>query len=349
MDIINNYLNNNIIDTLYECIIQKQFNILRLLCIIYIREYKDNTQFMKIFNLSKNNNHVSLLNIIGKKGDTYIKNTNVLLMCNWCSSQELCDLWNKMSKDNYTWDNIEIVSKEPADFYCVINKPNGEVEFDLSKTILFRMEPNMEKHPEKWGNKWANPNKDEFLFCGKHDLYLNNVEWHLSKTYNQLIENEIIKNISVCNILSTVLSDKYADIGQQHRIDFIKFLEKKEIQVDVYGGNRFLWKNYKGSLPLYQKDNALFPYKYTFNCENHSIKNYCTEKLYDGILSECLVFYSGCYNIRDTIDNRAFVYLELSNFEKDYQIIKKAIEEDLWSKRLPYIKESKSLLFKLDN
>ena len=72
-----------------------------------------------------------------------------------------------------------------------------------------------------------------------------------------------------------------------------------------------------------------------------SIKNYYTEKLIDGILGECLVFYSGCPNIRDFIDERAYVYLELSNFEKDYGIIQKAIQEDWYSKRLPYIREAK--------
>ena len=90
-----------------------------------------------------------------------------------------------------------------------------------------------------------------------------------------------------------------------------------------------------------KKDDSLLPYKYSFNCENHSIKNYCTEKLIDGILSETLTFYSGCYNVKDYIDEKAFVYLELSNFEKDYQTIKTAIEEDWWSQRLPFIKEAK--------
>ena len=113
------------------------------------------------------------------------------------------------------------------------------------------------------------------------------------------------------------------------------------MHVDVFGGNRFLWNNYKGSLPYHKKDDALFPYKYTFNCENHSNKNYCTEKLYDGILAECLVFYNGCFNAKDLIDERAFVYLELSNFEKDYELIKKAINDNWWQHRLPYIKAMK--------
>ena len=318
----------NVLDLLNECIEQKNFNTLRLLCIIYLHEYKHDKTFMKIFNSTKINTQDSTT----KK---------ILLKCNWCSSSELCNLWNKMSKGNYTWENIEIVSEEPADYYCIINKPSDDYEIDKSKTILFRMEPYMEKHQEKWGTEWFNPNKDEFILCGTHETCINNVEWHLSKTYSELSNEDIIKNDNICNILSTVLSDKYTDIGQQRRVDFVKFLEKKGLDVDVYGGNRFLWKNYKGSLPAYKKDDALFPYKYTFNCENHSIKNYCTEKLYDGILAECLVFYSGCYNIRDTLDNRAFVYLELSNFEKDYNLIKQAIEEDWWSIRLPFIKMAK--------
>ena len=75
--------------------------------------------------------------------------------------------------------------------------------------------------------------------------------------------------------------------------------------------------------------------------ENFSIKNYYTEKLIDGILSETLVFYSGCPNVKDYIDERAFVYLELIDFEKDYETVKKAIREDLWSQRIGYIRDAK--------
>ena len=146
---------------------------------------------------------------------------------------------------------------------------------------------------------------------------------------------------SIDDILSTVLSSKYSDIGHIKRIDFIKFLESKNMNVHVFGDNKFEYKNYKGALPPREKDKALFPYKYTFNAENNSIKNYYTEKLIDGILSETLVFYNGCPNIREYIDEKAFVWLELSNFENDYQTIKKAIEEDWWSKRIEYIRAEK--------
>ena len=109
----------------------------------------------------------------------------------------------------------------------------------------------------------------------------------------------------------------------------------------MFGNNKWNYKNYKGSLHYHEKDNALFPYKYTFNVENNSIRNYCTEKVIDAILSECLIFYSGCYNLKDYIDEKAFVYLELNNFEHDYNIIKNAIENNLWEKRLPHIRKEK--------
>ena len=111
--------------------------------------------------------------------------------------------------------------------------------------------------------------------------------------------------------------------------------------VHVFGDNKWNYKDFKGSLPPHEKDIAMFPYKYVFNCENNNIKNYYTEKLIDGILAECLVFYSGCYNIREYIDEKAFVYLELSNFEEDYKKVKDAIDNNLWEQRINIIKKEK--------
>ena len=322
-------------ETILKTFENKEFNLLKLLSLSLKNENIRDFKTQSIIRLSIENNFQDIYKIIND--DEKIR---ILLCCNWCSSKELCELWNKMSKGNYTWNNIQIVWREPYDYTCIINRPQDNLNIDLSKSILFRMEPNMETKT-MWGEEWCNPKTEDFLFCGYHSLHLNNAEWHLSKTYEQLLNDEIRKNEEVCNILSAVLSDKYSDPGHIKRIDFIKFLECKGMNVHVFGGNKFIWKDYKGSLPSHQKDNALFQYKYTFNCENFSIKNYCTEKFYDAILSECLIFYNGCYTIRDSIDNRAFIYLELSNFEKDYEKIKRAIEENWWEQRLPYIKEAK--------
>lgn len=265
----------------------------------------------------------------------------VLLYCNWCDSQKICELWNKMSKGNYTWNNIHIVWEEPADYYVVINKPPNNIFLDTKKTILFHMEPHMDKNENIWGS-YSKPDANSLFFCGTHALEYNNVEWHLSKNYTQLSNELIVKDDNKVKIISTVLSNKYYDIGQIKRIDFTKFLESKGLEVHVFGENKFEWKNYKGSLPYHNKDQAMFPYKYVFNTENNEIRNYFTEKLVDGILAECLVFYWGCPNIRELIDERAYVKLELQNFEQDFKTIMRAINENWWEQRLPYIKEAKN-------
>lgn len=286
-----------------------------------------------------------LLSIVTKKKIiTYNTNTNtnpkikVKILCSWTTSYEIREYFNKMSKGDYTWGNIQLVIENP-DFYVIINGVSGNEYFDPTKSIVFQMEPNMSKN-SSWG-QWSNPDPTKFFKVFTHSVDYNNLEWHLSKTYTELSTMKIEKLSENDSIISTVLSAKYTDIGHIKRIDFVHFMEKKGQIVHVYGDNKWNYKSYKGSLPMHQKDNGLFPYKYTFTCENHFIKNYFTEKLVDAILSECLCFYGGCYNVREFIDERAFVYLELSNFQKDYEIIQTAIREDWYSQRIDVIRKEK--------
>ena len=348
---------NNINEALSECLRENKYHLGLLLCKIYQDEVINDSKFHSLY--SKIIDAVNSLetdckeiieigDLIDKFNPVFMeqgpkieeKKYRVMLLCNWCTSKELTDIWNKMSKGNYTWNNIELVYEEPVDYYVVINCPPITVFPDPKKTILFQMEPNMSKSKHLWG-EWAEPNKKLFKFCGVHEDHYNNSEWHLGKTYTQLCNDTINKNPSLDTVISGVLSDKYADPGHKLRVDFAKFLEKKGVETHVYGGNKFEWVNYKGTLPYHNKDDAILPYKYVFNAENNAIPNYFTEKLLDGILGESLVFYWGCPNIYDFIDKRAFVKLDLLDFEKDYEIIEKAIRENWWEQRLPYIKDAK--------
>jgi hypothetical protein len=271
----------------------------------------------------------------------------VKLLCNWTTSEHLCKLWNKMSQNgDYKWNDMQITWKdEPEpDYYVIINKPPENALYKPEKTIIFQMEPNMAQREDLWGKEWVQSDKNKFLEVVDHESAPNNVEWHLSKTYKQLKEQKIEKKFN--RELSTILTDKYQDPGQKLRIDFVRFLEEKgDIKIHRYGADgmthRLAYKNYRGGLPYHNKDRGLFPYQYTFNAENHSIPNYCTEKLIDAILSECLCFYWGPDNISELIDERAYVRLELKDFENAYNVIKDAIDNDLWVERLPYISKEK--------
>ena len=53
------------------------------------------------------------------------------------------------------------------------------------------------------------------------------------------------------------------------------------------------------------------------------------------------MFYWGCPNIFDFFDVRALVKLELVDFEKDFETITRALRENWYEMRLPYIREAK--------
>jgi hypothetical protein len=84
----------------------------------------------------------------------------------------------------------------------------------------------------------------------------------------------------------------------------------------------------------------MLPYKYYFMIENSFEENYASEKIWEPILTESLCFYYGCTNLKDYIDDRAYVQLD-ANIETSYKIIKQAIEEDWYTQRLPYIQAAK--------
>tara|TARA_B110000259_G_scaffold49886_1_gene58553 strand:+ start:22783 stop:23859 length:1077 start_codon:yes stop_codon:yes gene_type:complete len=336
---INNIINANQKEAIDMCFRKGMYYLAHLLAFTNFENMKDyeSLNLLNRTNLLFNKDYSEKeITCTSEEGtfDTHLY--KVMLTCNWCDSRTLCELWNKMSKGDYTWNNIKIVWEEPCDYYVVINKPYLNFNPPMEKSIIFHQEPYMTE--EKWGI-WANPPKNCF-YIGSHNLTYNNNEWHLSKTYNELLSLTIDK--TELNKISTILSDKYTDPGHINRIDFVKFLERKNIPIDIYGNNKFKWKDYKGELPYHQKDNGLFPYKYTFNAENNSINNYYTEKIIDAILSECLIFYWGCPNLENYIDSRAFVRLDMDNFEESLDTIKTAIKEDWWSDRIKYIKKEKN-------
>jgi len=346
MQSIDRYISQgNITEALGECLRGGFPHLGDLLGEIYKDEKQSSSYISYLSELKRNVEGVNTEKIIEVEPDFVSANEDeplirVRLMCNWCSSKELCDMWNKMSKGDYTWGNIRVVWEEPEDYVVIVNCPPINYFHNKDNTILFRMEPDMDQRPDIWGEEWSKPDPEKFLKVCDHKTEYNNNEWHLSRTYDEL-SVEHPEKVYLTEI-STVLSDKYHDPGHVKRIDFVKFLDTKDdVTVDVYGNNKYLYKNYKSPLPPRCKDDGLYPYKYTFNIENQSVRNYYTEKLIDGILSECLVFYHGCPNIRDYIDERAFVWLELNNFEQDYEIIKRAISEDWWTQRLPYIRKMK--------
>ena len=270
----------------------------------------------------------------------------VRMMGNYWTSQELCQEWNNLTKGNCRWNNIQFTwETSNIDYYIIINKPCNNDYYDPARTIIFQMEPWCYNPADTWGVKtwgeWAQPDETKFLQVRSHRNYYNNGFWQLKSSYTELRNMESIEKYNH-SIISTICSSKYFDEGHIKRIDFLKFIELKDdpiVSFHYYNhDNPFQFKNYMGiARPNIDKEVGIMKYRYYFMCENNAEHNFITEKLWEPILCHCLCFYWGCPNASDYIDPRAFVQLDMNDFEKSFAIVKQAITENWWEQRLPFI------------
>ena len=261
----------------------------------------------------------------------------VKLVGNWASTQELCQAFERQTKADGRWDEIEITTADAADYFALFNYPeNSEDYFCPNRTIVFPMEP---PHAvASWGD-WSAPDPAKFLQVRHHGRFPNCGEWHLGSSWQELKTRPVGPKTRV---FSAVVSSKVADPGQRLRLSFLKHLDKSGFPSDVYGyDNACGFRGYRGALPPRDKRDGLLPYRYTLAVENSAHTNYFTEKVFDAILAECLPFYWGCPNLEDHLDPRCFVRLPLEDPEQSRRIMEQTIADETWSRRIDVIRKQK--------
>ena len=207
------------------------------------------------------------------------------MLCNWCSSEQLCKEWSTMchDKNNKTWGNVEITHENrEIDYYVIINSPPDDEVYEASKTIVFQMEPWVYDETKKWGvktwgNKWSNPDPIIFLKVFTHKTYLNNVQWQIDYPFHSTPVMDSDKRL---NKVATICSSKNFDKGHILRNTFIHYYEQRQklennnnkTIIDVFGRENYHKFNivYKGTVPHDNKYNVYSNYKYCFGVENNS-------------------------------------------------------------------------------
>ena len=258
----------------------------------------------------------------------------------YCSKRSNLDALKRQFNTEKGWGNIEFTTNKYADYYLIVNHPlNSPFSYyNPERTLLYYAEPSTVLR--RFG-KWGNANEKDFFHVSKIPGMIT--VWYLSKSYHWLKKNPIRKT----KILSTITSDLNIFPTHKKRFQFVKLLDKK-ISIDIYGRiYRFnsplkTFSNYLGELPTdMQKDEGLFPYQYHFASENTIEDNYISEKLTDAILAECLCFYSGTETAKDRIDSRAFIHIDITKPDEAINMIKEAIENNEWKKRIQIIRREK--------
>jgi hypothetical protein len=247
----------------------------------------------------------------------------IKLLCNWTDNKRITEYVSKMLKD----DRFELVTGDSdVDLYIVFNTSR---EFHVpEKSVLFQMEPTLMYNTELNYKR---------VYTAENSF--TNLEWHISKTYSELLRPY---DKPKQDQLSAVLSNKYHDEGHKFRVDLISYLDLRRFPLTVFGNScwRFFNSYNPTELPSFNKDLGLFPFKYHLAVENHSIKGYTTEKLIDGIMSECLTFYWGGPDC--IINEKAFIRLNKNMpFSEIEILIRNYIDNDEWSKRIDIIRIEK--------
>lgn len=156
--------------------------------------------------------------------------------------------------------------------------------------------------------------------------------WHFNKSFDEVATLLPFKKDKTISVVS---SDLTWLPGHKKRFAFVnKLMGHYKNQVEFYG---------RGINPIENKFNGIAPFKYSVAIENSYIENYFTEKIFECFLTYTLPIYYGCPNLEKFFDERAFVRIDIDEFDNALDIIDCVVKEDVYQEKLPYIKKAREL------
>ena len=164
------------------------------------------------------------------------------------------------------------------------------------------------------------------------------LDWCAGITYEEAhAKHDFPKSKTIATVCSakqqthTLHSKRYA---------LTKYIADRLPELDWYG-----W----GVKQLDKKVDAQDDYRYSIAVENYVAPYHWTDKIADPLLSMCLTFYVGDPRLEEVFPAESFIRIPLENHEEAYQIIRKAIDENEYEKRLPAIREARRRLIEQNN
>ncbi len=158
-------------------------------------------------------------------------------------------------------------------------------------------------------------------------------QWFYEKPFD-VICNQVLPPKD--KLLSVICSAKQmAHTQHAARFTLIKSIVETIPECDWYG---------RGVKPLEHKYEALDRYRYSLAIENHIAPGHWSEKIADVLLAEALPFYAGDPNLENVLPADSFIRIPIDNPSEAIRIVKEAIANNEYEKRLPAIRAAKRLL-----
>ena len=207
-------------------------------------------------------------------------------------------------------------------------------------TLLTTSEPSSIKH---YGNAyarqfgcvltsqeaWALPHPDR-IFSQAGLIWIYGVGEKHVMSFEQMVAHPPMEKT---RDLSMVFSPKtMRHTLHKQRNEFMRRLMDIMPEMDVFG---------RGARPLDDKAEALDAYRYHVAIENYIGPHHWTEKLSDAFLGMTLPFYCGCTNAAAYFPAESFIPIDMKDPEGAARIIRQAIRDNEYEKRLPAIVEAR--------
>ena len=242
--------------------------------------------------------------------------------------------------DKYDW--LIVYDDLPAKHSEARKNRFEKLACPAAHTMLTTSEPSTIKH---YGNgfarqfgcvltsqeAWALPHKDRiYSQAGLHWFYGLGKQ-HVV-TLDEMLANPPLEKTKTISMMFTPKRMRHTLHHQ--RFNFLQNLMHLMPGIDAFG---------RGAQPLEDDDkaNALNAYRYHVAVENYIGQHHWTEKLSDAFLGMTLPFYAGCPNAADYFPPDSFIPIDINDPEGAARIIREAIANNEYEKRLPAIMEAR--------
>ena len=256
------------------------------------------------------------------------------------SHSEAVPFLNHFPKKNPTWGRCRFVSAQAKeyDWLVIYDDTHRPFAIDCPKgnSLLVTVEPSSIKIYES-----AYLKQFGYVLSGQEDWALRHkgkihaqpaLLWH----YDHKLDYDAIasrKDFKKTKCISTVCSAKQQrHTEHQQRYHFTKQAQQALSELDWYG---------RGVRSIDEKSQALDAYRYHIAIENHACPHWWTEKLADAFLGQALPFYYGASNLSEYFPEESYIAIDINRPEEAIRIIKDAIRNDEYNKRLPHLKEAR--------
>lgn len=251
--------------------------------------------------------------------------------CLFCSDAAMTEYDWVLVYDEFPRRNVGTIKNETEPLLC-----------PPDQTILITVEPPSIKiysraYTRQFGTVLTTQSR-HYLPHPNHVLGRGCLEWLYVKPMQEILDQ---KEFPKTKTLSTICSTKQqTHTMHKMRYDLTCYLARHLREMDWFG---------YGIKEIPNKTVAMDDYKYHLCIENHLEPHHWTEKLADAFVAMTLPFYAGDPLATECFPPESFIPIPIDDHQLALEIIRKAMDNGEYEKRLPAIQEARRLVLEKYN